>query len=299
MIEKIRDMFFPPKLVVTDAAKLWAEARLAWLGQQFGWDPVKRPPIEPTVRYFPQGWEGTFEEVEELFPNLCGYMHVDSARLELKFFDSEENPLLDHVPVFERERRGPAGLFINPEKKGKLILALDVRIISSPPQVAATLAHELAHVHLLADKRLRPEEHDHEEVTDLLTVFFGMGIISANAAFQFSQWQYGQRAGWSASRSGYLSEQEYGWALANYAWLRDELHPRWAEHLAYNIGTYFRESIRYLEKTGATSLSRGIAHGEPANTPTHDAAKPLGGLNTVTSASASSQADVSSEQSRR
>ncbi len=40
--------------------------------------------------------------------------------------------------------------------------------MSSAPQVAATLAHELAHVHLLADKRLKPEDEDHERVTDLL-----------------------------------------------------------------------------------------------------------------------------------
>lgn len=191
-------------------------------------------------------------------------MDIDPRRLELQFFDSEENPLLDHVLTVERKRNGPAGLFVDPKKKGKLIIALDVRIVPSAPQVAATLAHELAHVHLLADKRLKPEEEDHEQVADLLTVFFGIGIISANAAFHFSQWQYGQWAGWSAGRSGYLSEQEYGWALANYAWLRDEFHPAWAVHLAYNVLTYFRESLRYLEKTGATSLSRGIARGTPA-----------------------------------
>lgn len=264
MIQELRDRFFPPKLVVKDASKRWVEARFAWLGEQFGWDPVRRPPIEPTARYFPRSWEGTFEEVEDLLPKLCGYMYVDPARLELQFFDSEQNPLLDDVLTFERKRTGPAGLLAHPKKKHKLILALDVRVLQSAPQVAATLAHELAHVHLLADKRLKPKEHDHEQVTDLLTVFFGLGIVSANAAFHFSQWQYGQWAGWSAGRSGYLSEEEYGWALANYAWLRDELHPRWAEHLVDNVRTYLRESIRYLEKTRDTSLSRGIARAAPA-----------------------------------
>ena len=136
-------------------------------GEQFGWDPVKRPPIEPTVRYFPCDWRATLQEVEELFPLLYGYIYVDPARLELGFFDSEENPLLDHMLIFERERSGPAGLFVV-KKEGKLILALDVRIVLSAPQVAATLAQELAHVHLLADKCLKPEDEDHEWVTDLL-----------------------------------------------------------------------------------------------------------------------------------
>jgi hypothetical protein len=261
VIQKLRDKLFSPRLVVTDASKLWVEARLAWMSGQFGWDRVNRPPIEPTIRYFPRDWKGTFEEVEELFPKLCGYMYVDPSRLELQFFDSEENPLLDHVLTFERDQNGPAGLFVHPEKKGKLIIGLDVRILSSAPQVAATLVHELAHVHLLADERMKPDEQDHERATDLLTVFFGLGILSANVAFTFSQWQYGQWGGWSAGRSGYLSEEEYGWALASYAWLRDEMRPAWADHLVDNVHTYFRESIRYLEKTGATSLPRGIAHG--------------------------------------
>lgn len=255
---------FPPKLVVTETSKLWVEARLTWLGEQFGWDPVRRITIEPTQRYFPKEWLGTLEEVTKLFPKLCGYMDINPGRLELQFFDSEENPILDHVVTFERKRSGPAGVFVHPTKKDKLIIALDVRIVPSAPQVAATLVHELAHVHLLADRRLKPDDEDHERVADLLTVFFGVGIITANAAFHFSQWQYGQWAGWSAGRSGYLSEQEYGWALANYAWLRDEFRPAWEEHLAYNIRTYFRASIRYLEKTGATSLSRGIARGTTA-----------------------------------
>ncbi len=117
MIQKLREKFFPPKLVVTNASKLWVEVRLAWLGGQFGWEPVKRAPVEPTTRYFPREWEGTFEELEELFPKLCSYMYVDPARIKLQFFDSEENPVLDHVLTFEREHSGPAGLFVHPKKK--------------------------------------------------------------------------------------------------------------------------------------------------------------------------------------
>ena len=164
------------------------------------------------------------------------------GRIDLQYFDSEQNPLLDHMVAFERRREGPAGLFIDPSNAGKLIIALDIRILSSAPQVASTLAHELAHVHLLGDRRLKPEEEDHEQLADLLTVFFGMGIIAANAAFHFSQWQYGQWGGWSAGRSGYLTEEEYGWALANYAWLRDECKPDWANHLSDRKSTRLNSS---------------------------------------------------------
>ena len=57
-----------------------------------------------------------------------------------------------------------------------------------PARAVAVIAHELAHVLLLGNGYLGGHEKDHEELTDLLTVFSGLGIFTANAAFQFKQW---------------------------------------------------------------------------------------------------------------
>lgn len=51
----------------------------------------------------------------------------------------------------------------------------------------ATICLELAHVHLLAGKRITPDTEDMELVTDLLTVYFGAGMLTANTFFQFSR----------------------------------------------------------------------------------------------------------------
>jgi len=53
-----------------------------------------------------------------------------------------------------------------------------------------------------------------EPLTDLLTVFLGFGVFTANAAFRIEQHQDGRSQGWSARRQGYLSEEEFGYALA-------------------------------------------------------------------------------------
>jgi len=50
-----------------------------------------------------------------------------------------------------------------------------------------TTAHEVAHVLLLADGRISREEPDMEPFTDLLTVYLGLGIFTANTAFRFTQ----------------------------------------------------------------------------------------------------------------
>ena len=46
-----------------------------------------------------------------------------------------------------------------------------------------------------------------EPMNDLLTVFLGFGIFTANSAFHFKQYTTDRAQGWSAGRSGYLFER--------------------------------------------------------------------------------------------
>ena len=53
--------------------------------------------------------------------------------------------------------------------------------LDEPENMVAVLAHEIAHIKLPGESRM--EEND-ERITDLTTIFFGLGIFNANAAFQ-------------------------------------------------------------------------------------------------------------------
>jgi hypothetical protein len=182
-------------------------------------------------------------------------MKIQRDSLDFGFYDSEENPWLRALPEYESTYSGPAGLFQSKGKRGRFTLGVDVRGLGDPPALVATICHELGHVHLLGHGRLGPEVEDHEPTTDLLTVFFGAGIFSANSAFKFSQWQDSNRQGWSTRRLGYLSEEEFGYALACYARLRGETRPDWRRFLNSSIQYFFDESAYFFEKTGDTSLS--------------------------------------------
>ena len=65
--------------------------------------------------------------------------------------------------------------------------------LDEPDAVVSTLAHELGHVHLLADGRCDQNTPDHEPLTDLLTVYFGLGVFMANNAIREINWRSG---GW-------------------------------------------------------------------------------------------------------
>jgi hypothetical protein len=122
------------------------------------------------------------------------------------------------------------------------------------PPLCLSSCHELGHVLLLADGRIARDTPDSEPLTDLLTVFFGTGIFTANSVFQFSQWQSHSHQGWMAGRHEYLSKEVFGYALACYAWYRGELSPAWSKHLRTNILYYFDDSLHFLSTTRDTTL---------------------------------------------
>lgn len=94
--------------------------------------------------------------------------------------------------------------------------------------MVATLAHEIAHIKLLGEERM---EINNEPLTDLTTIIFGLGIFNANIAFRtFKDFN---SKGWSSQ--GYLSQKQWGYALALFAYIRGQISPEWIKHLTPNI----------------------------------------------------------------
>lgn len=90
------------------------------------------------------------------------------------------------------------------------------------------------------------DDPDMEPMNDLLTVFLGLGIFTANAAFHFKQYTTNRSQGWSAGRLGYLSEEQYGYALARFAFERGEARPAWRKFLSTNVSAYWKRSAAWL-----------------------------------------------------
>jgi len=110
----------------------------------------------------------------------------------------------------------------------------------------ATISHELAHALLLGDGRISGQVPDHEWVTDLTTVFLGLGVFGSNSAIREEPASTGHR---HLSSSGYMSELIYAYALALFAWARGETKPSWAGHLRPNVRASMKQALRFLAKT--------------------------------------------------
>jgi hypothetical protein len=119
-----------------------------------------------------------------------------------------------------------------------------------------TLAHELGHVHLLGHGRVSDQAADHEPLTDLLTVYLGMGIFTANSVIREHYWHEGQVWGWNIGRSGYLGMPDFGYAFARFARARVEEGAEWVSELRLDVRSAFKQAMRFLaEEAGPVQAS--------------------------------------------
>ena len=215
--------------------------------------------VLPDEEHFPDPYDGTAEAAERLFQRVCGYMRVQRSRIELEIFPDETDELREILPYWSGSSGGCAGLYTHdapPDSDGKRDGGEDLRMtvairstqLKDPLALVATLAHELGHVILLGGGLMDPRTHDHEPMTDLLTVFLGLGIFTANSSGRFMQFQDERKQGWRMQRLGYLSQQIYGYALARFARERGEDRPAWMKHLSTNVRAYYKKSHGWLRE---------------------------------------------------
>jgi hypothetical protein len=183
-------------------------------------------------------------------------MNVNRDRLEVEFFDDADGELQRNLCFMEGTSEGASGHYN--KRRDRLVISLDSSQLCDPMSLVATVAHELGHVRLLGEGRIHGGFEDHEPLTDLLTVFLGLGLFTANSAFSFKQWNDNSTQGWRAERKGYLTEEMIGYALALFASMRGEHNPAWSEFLEGSVRKYFKDALKYLEKTGDGASLRDL-----------------------------------------
>ena len=231
-----------PECPVDADTRAWVDHRWRWLEGEFGRDRLRAAPVVlPRPQFFPDPFHGAEDDVRPLLDRVCGYIGLDPDTIELSLYD-DQGPVAGH-PFFGGRRDGTAGLYH--AEGGRFRVWVEATNLADPLALVATLAHELGHVHLLGHGRVSADEPDHEPLTDLLTVFLGMGVITANAVIREKYWHEGQTSGWSIGRSGYLTMPAFGYALARFAQARDEENPAWASELRPDVRAAFRQAFRF------------------------------------------------------
>ncbi len=231
-----------PRCPVDESTKRWIETRFAWLTNELGIECLLTArTVLPTKEFLPLTYECTEDGIHDLMCRVATFMDVDPATLNLGFYE-------DGTPQYEGVvNNRSAGLYTKTGEKYDIWL--EVNSLDVPASVIGTLSHEIGHVILLGQNRISPDEPDHEELTDLLTVFMGLGVFPANSVVHESNWRYGQWSGWSVGKRGYLSMDMYGYAMSLYTLARNDPFPEWAVHLRPDVRAALKRGVRYIEST--------------------------------------------------
>lgn len=246
-INRLLNVVFPVVSPLTDEERQWLDRSFTWLRNEFGEERLRRPMVLPTAAFFPDRYLGTAADVSVLFGRVCQYMEVDRDRVTLKLY---QTPAADVVAAgFDPTLNLGYALGVYQNEGDRTLIWLEQTNLGDVEAVIATLAHELGHVHLLGDHRIDSSNPEHEPLTDLLTVFMGCGIFSANRALSETNWKAGQWSGWSISKSGYLSMAQYAYALALYARARGESPPSWGRYLRQDVQAMMQMELARLSRT--------------------------------------------------
>lgn len=180
-----------------------------------------------------------------MFQRVARQMHVNPADVDVTLFVCGDDLTRTLAPIYSGETSNAGGLYYH-DPSAKPQISINEEQLKDPMSLVAVLAHELGHIILLRPGLVDRHEPDMEPLNDLLTVFLGFGVFTANSAFRFEQHSDNTTQGWSARRLGYLSEEQLGYALARYSYERGEIRPAWAPFLATNIAAYMKRSIGWL-----------------------------------------------------
>lgn len=238
-----------PTCPVAPPAKAWLESRTRWLVGEFGLAAAHNAVmILPTPAFFPEKYDGSDEAGRILFDSVCRFMRINPGALVLHFVESQR-PV---IPGVMHSSSGTVGLY--EEGVEGVRIRIDAKALEDPLALVAIAAHELSHVLLLSQRRLTGHERDHEGITDLLTVYLGLGVFTANTRVRDRSTRSAATESWSISKLGYLDQPEVGYALALWARLREETKPAWASALCTDVRSYFEQGVRWLAVEGDSVL---------------------------------------------
>jgi hypothetical protein len=233
---------------VPQAEQHWIEFELTALLSRFDIDVHNHSAVVPAPDFYPVAYDGQALEVRELSRKLCGTMGVDPETVRVRLVAESA----DRASAARARYEPYSGHFsagTQDQESGLSVIDLDDWLAGEPPVLSALIAHELAHIRLRDGNDEEVAGQRLEQQADLLTIAYGLGLFGANVSFHARR----RLTGTGSTSLGHLDHDMYGYALACYAWLRDEREPKWAKALGPVPRACLAQGLRFL----ATSAGGG------------------------------------------
>ncbi len=231
------------KCPISEDRRIFIESALPWLFNTFGEEFCQNQQVFTSVKELLNHYQLEKASLDDIGTVVAQLMSIDFNKVELEVYEEGEETLdIDGNPIYietEEEEQTTGGLYLGKNENGKFEVGIERSVLRDPVNLVFTLAHEFAHIKLLGEEKIT--END-EHLTDLTPLVFGLGVFGAASVFSFNQ----TPQGWAHRSSGYLTQMEWGYALAVYAHLREEEAPEWVAYLPKNVQADFKRSVAFM-----------------------------------------------------
>ncbi len=241
-----------PKLTITPDDKEWVETNLIWLGENFGFERVKKTPFYlPTTEHFPYTSIKEDEQFEKLFHQLCGMVDMKRDEFLVTFFDEDNYEFVvgdwDNTDaLYEKIKQG--------NKKYKV--AVSNNNFSDIERLISSIVHILIQIKLVEGKFIGNDDEDMKGLIDLAAIFFGFGIFLANGSTRTHKLDTVSYSTYGVSRVGYLPDKVIAYANALVCKIAEKEHVKYIQCFNSNTKTSFENNYNYLTTTGNTQVNK-------------------------------------------
>jgi hypothetical protein len=244
-------MFWSPKATIDADDEEWQLETWAWLLDNLGGVEALKSLASKYPRHhdFPKSGRSGHAHVEFVFARICQLLRLDTESFKLRAQEQAIDPRLSDLAIVQNVPLGPAGTYSTDDNRH--LITYEPGVVRDLEQLIAVLIHEISHAVLFSIPTMPPGGPDNEEfATDLATVFFGFGVFGGNQSLLFSQYRDDASGtqGWSMRRTGYLTQNEWGFALAVRAVLTGEDISPIKDYATDGLYANFKKNHRYLTK---------------------------------------------------
>ncbi|HSP36007.1 MAG TPA: hypothetical protein VLU46_16975 [Thermoanaerobaculia bacterium] len=223
------------RLVPAPEEQKWLTRNLRKLIAKNGYEHFACAPIvEPTRRFFPEGWNGTVGDVHVVTQRLLHMAGLGDLRV--------------HMTMYGESEYGHAAGWFRGIEDDRCIFGVEITQMHDPEAAAGVMAHEVAHAWRHRQGVCAPSNDKEELLTDLTTVYLGFGILTANNTDRYRSSGNYSETRWSTTTVGYLPPDAMSFVLALQASARnrrDEMRTI-EKHLEPNQKACFAEAMRVL-----------------------------------------------------
>jgi len=227
----------------------WLLDHFAWSLENFDAELFFRDTrlVIPSNRFFPGRADSVHGMANLIFDQVKAYAGV--SHWPTRIIDPDTCPLIQqHAVEIHGALRGPSDVAPPAVAEAdRLQIPYNPQQVSNPEGLIASFAHNLAHHLGQMAQTPPPGGPDHwPEITELLAIYLGFGLMFANSAFTH-RGGCGSCYNPAAIRNAALSESEATYALAIFGVLQELPTREVTRHLKKHLRPLYRNAVKDLQ----------------------------------------------------